>query len=115
MNNIQYNQSSGTFSQVLLLGLGIVISSHGIQGEGAPLANTAARHNKPLFQKPYSLDGNVSTYNRFAGITGEYVSIPQEFEHTVGSFYARLLANQEPLGAEFEKVLYENLWDLYES
>ena len=113
MNDIQYNQSAGTFSQVLLLGLGIVISSHGIQG--TPLANAAAKHNKPLFQKSYSLDGNVPTYNRFTGITGEYVSIPQGFEHAVGSFYARLLTNQEPLGAEFEKVLYENLWDLYES
>lgn len=29
--------------------------------------------------------------------------------------YKKLLADQEPLGAEFEKVLNENLWDLYES
>lgn len=113
MNDIQYNQGSGTFSQVLLIGLGIVIGSHGIQD--APLTNVTVQHNKPLFQKPYSLDGNVPTYNSYTGITGEYVSIPNGFEQAVGSFYARLLISQEPLGAEFEKVLYENLWDLYES
>jgi hypothetical protein len=28
-------------------------------------------------------------------------------------FYADLLAGQQELGAEFEKVLYDNLWDLY--
>lgn len=33
----------------------------------------------------------------------------------LGAFEARVLANQEPLGAEFEAVLHKNLWDLYES
>ena len=28
-------------------------------------------------------------------------------------FYLRLLESQEPLGEEFEKILYENIWDLY--
>jgi predicted HAD superfamily Cof-like phosphohydrolase len=30
------------------------------------------------------------------------------------TFYSTLLAKQQPLGREFEQVLYENLWDLYE-
>jgi hypothetical protein len=33
----------------------------------------------------------------------------------IHSFYSKLLKNQEPLGKEFEKVIYENLWDLYEN
>lgn len=28
-------------------------------------------------------------------------------------FYSRLLASQQRLGAEFEEVLYGNLWELY--
>lgn len=28
-------------------------------------------------------------------------------------FYAHLVRHQEPLGLEFERVLGENLWDLY--
>lgn len=31
------------------------------------------------------------------------------------SFYTKLLLSQEPLGEEFEKVIHQNLWDLYES
>ena len=28
--------------------------------------------------------------------------------------YRKLLSMQEPLGKEFERVLYDNLWDLYD-
>lgn len=37
----------------------------------------------------------------------------QEHEATIAHFYSQLLAKQEPLGKEFEAVLYDNLWDLY--
>jgi hypothetical protein len=40
-------------------------------------------------------------------------STTTDFEGTVATFYATLLAKQQPLGKEFEKVLYDNLWDLY--
>lgn len=32
----------------------------------------------------------------------------------VDEFHASLLERQQPLGEEFESVLYDNLWDLYE-
>ena len=38
----------------------------------------------------------------------------EEFEKALAAFYTGLLAKQEPLGADFAKVLYDNLWDLYE-
>lgn len=56
---------------------------------------------------------SYATYGNF--ITGEYYQNRYNFEESVGKFYAKLLSNQEPLGADFEKVLYDNLWDLYES
>ncbi len=31
------------------------------------------------------------------------------------AFFAELSAAQEPLPPDFAKILYENLWDLYES
>ena len=31
----------------------------------------------------------------------------------VTDFFTELSSNQEPLGVEFEKVLFDNLWDLY--
>ncbi len=36
-----------------------------------------------------------------------------DFDDQISSFYANMLAQQEPLGAEFERVLFDNLWDLY--
>ncbi len=36
-----------------------------------------------------------------------------DFEVTLAQFYEVLLSKQERLGKEFEKVLYDNLWDLY--
>jgi hypothetical protein len=36
-------------------------------------------------------------------------------EEALARFNAELLAAQEPLGKEFESVLYDNLWELYRS
>lgn len=36
-----------------------------------------------------------------------------DFESSVSHFYAKLKSGQESLGEAFEKVLVENLWDLY--
>lgn len=39
----------------------------------------------------------------------DYTSI-----EVITNFFHELSSNQEPLGYEFEKVLYKNLWDLYQ-
>lgn len=36
------------------------------------------------------------------------------FDEKLASFYEELTYSQEELGAEFSKVLFDNLWDLYE-
>ncbi len=112
MSEISYShQRSSTFSQVVIAGIMAAQVLHAV-----PTHNVAAEHHKPLLRDAYSLEGNKATYNSYsAPITGEYTFAPDGFEQSVGDFYARLLGSQEPLGAEFEKVLYENIWDLYES
>ena len=55
---------------------------------------------------------SLTQYN--SAIRDDYQGSAQ-FEIAVSNFYARLLSSQEPLGIEFEKVLYNNLWELYES
>ncbi|AGX88039.1 hypothetical protein Cenrod_1963 [Candidatus Symbiobacter mobilis CR] len=48
-------------------------------------------------------------------LTGYSLSILEtSFEAVVTSFFEELSSNQEPLGREFEKVLFENLWDFYQ-
>jgi hypothetical protein len=55
-----------------------------------------------------------STIGQFGNMfASAYQSQTVDFEGAVTAFYATLLAKQQPLGKEFEKVLYDNLWDLY--
>lgn len=37
-----------------------------------------------------------------------------EIQISFQDFYFRLLDNQESMGIEFESIVNENLWDLYE-
>ena len=38
---------------------------------------------------------------------------PEDFDKSVQEFYEKLLNNQESLGPDATKVLYDNLWELY--
>lgn len=59
------------------------------------------------------LKGTFSQHQN--AFTGDYASQPVlDFESSMTNFYASLFAQQEPLGPDFEKVLYDNLWDLYD-
>jgi len=41
------------------------------------------------------------------------IILDKSYDKEISDFFDDLASKQEPLGAEFEKVLYENLWDLY--
>jgi hypothetical protein len=43
----------------------------------------------------------------------EAIARSSAVESSIVSFYSTLLAKQERLGSEFEKILFDNLWDLY--
>jgi hypothetical protein len=66
-----------------------------------------------LLCPPVKVEHNSNTFGHHTNLfTGEYENQIFNFEENVASFYAQLLAIQEPLGKEFEEVLYDNLWDL---
>ena len=111
MSDIRYNSASSTYSQVLMAGLftfgALNVSPTNVERMSGGLT---------LSRSSYSTDGSSATYDSIrGGITGEYDCTPVRFEQAVGNFYASLLSSQESLGVEFQKVLYDNLWDLYES
>lgn len=111
MSDIQYFQGASTFSSVVAAGL---IAAQLLNLPD--LVDVGEQELIPLNKDIYCIDGSISTFNSLTNaITGNYESAPVGFEQKVGSFYGRLLASQEPLGVEFEKVLFDNLWDLYES
>jgi len=64
-----------------------------------------------------NIGGSSLTYEpRKNVLTGTYpLSTMTEFEDVVTSFFIKLSISQESLGKEFERVLFDNLWDLYQS
>ena len=63
-------------------------------------------------------DGTVKEFLMKKDFVSSRSSLKQEstsFEGDVTDFFQKLSAEQEPLGREFEQVLFDNLWDLYQS
>jgi len=52
----------------------------------------------------YTDDGEVLSLRNVKGMT------KKQIDETIANF----IKKQEPLGEEFEKVLHDNLWELYE-
>jgi hypothetical protein len=109
MSDISNKQASGTFSQlVVIAGLFAAQAFPPLAEEGV-----VAKRNMHL---PYLSNCTQATFDLYSNpITGNYTPAKSTFEQKIGNFYAKLSAKQEPLGADFEKVLYDSLWDLYES
>ena len=82
-----------------------------------PLNTKQEDFHTPLYRcNVYQSSAIPHTFDQFRSVvTGEYYQGIDQFEAAISDFYATLIASQELLGIEFEKVLYENLWDLYES
>lgn len=60
--------------------------------------------------------GTSSTYEPRKDIQGVDYTTPMvtEFKSIITDFFEKLALNQESLGREFEQILFENLWDLYQ-
>lgn len=57
-----------------------------------------------------------STHDQYSNIySGEFIKSVDPIVEAMANLYAGLLSNQERLEPEFELVLNENLWELYES
>ncbi|MGD0961528.1 MAG: hypothetical protein ABSB19_17095 [Methylomonas sp.] len=112
MSNILYNQEQSTFTNVaIVVGVVAQLCSQPLENKGIDVDKY-----RPLFNPAYYSISNSATYTRITNaMTGEYVSIPESFEKVIGHFYANLLSKQESLGSDFEAVLNDNLWELYES
>lgn len=73
---------------------------------------SAATYRSERYDAPH-LNGTFSQLQN--AFTGDYTRQSDfDFEGSMATFYATLLGQQEPLGAEFEKILYDNLWELYD-
>lgn len=81
---------------------------------GASFPNAAVSSTGDVYRRPS--EGYVVLQSPKTAISGGESVIEllePNFDAEVALFYARLAEAQQPLGIEFEKVLADNLWDLY--
>ena len=110
MSNYQFNQTSRTTSTVVMAG---ILASQLLAGHPVP---TSVEGNQEAFLAvPYRTKSALPSFDQFRSIFGSVLNHePDQFVESISMFYTNLVSSQEPLGAEFSRVLHENLWDLYE-
>jgi hypothetical protein len=102
-NNATLAVSSATLAPGVVAAA-LVAASLAFASSGQPIPQVQTAN---LLERP----GTVGQFgNVFAR---SYDQENHEFEEAIARFYSELLAEQEPLGREFEQVLYTNLWTLY--
>src|SRR5690349_2358449 len=106
MTEIHSNQLSGTVPSVL-----VMASCFASLFQTVPIEDNNYKPSS-LPQGVYFSSSNKSTFDNWKT---EYSLSSVKFEQVIQKFYSDLTLKQERLGIEFEKILHDNLWDLYES
>ena len=108
---ITLGQTSLTASACAVLS-GMLVTSYGIAGAIQPTVTPS------LYEKPYQDIQQLSpSFSQFDLISDQQIarqSDVDEFFHEISTVYCELANEQEALGDEFQQVLYDNQWDLYE-
>ncbi len=121
MNEYQIEQTSQTFHTVKITGLlaSTLLLVPSCISEPVSSMPLLANNNNSALTKNYAfIEGGASpTYEPQKNAMTCYCSSSSntDFEAVVTDFFADLSSNQESLGPEFEQVLFENIWDLYQS
>lgn len=110
MTNYQSGQLSRTLGTIVLSGM--------LATQALASSEVIEPKHDSNFYRMYRSGATAHTFDQYANVvTGEYSVAPPvaDFEVAVSQFYSKLLSCQEPLGADFEAALHQNLWDLYEA
>lgn len=78
-------------------------------------AMLAGQINYPPSSSPYEICQIGSTYSDYAEKLALNSNSEEEFVREVASFYNTLLQNQQRLGPEFERAIFDDLEELYEA
>lgn len=113
MNKYNIDKTSQTLGTVFIAGMlaSTFLPSY-CKDEPFPRTIQSSASNNYAF----ALHGTSQTHESSkSSLTGYYLSSAKMFEAAITSFFEEISSNQEALGHEFEQVLFENLWDLYQS
>ena len=114
MNKYINNKISKTFCTVMISG----ILTNSVLGDISKHEDLqVAQHYAESRDYVLNTGGASLTYEPTKNVlTGTYPSSTKtEFEDVITKFFEKLSFDQEPLESEFEQVLFDNLWDLYQS
>ena len=106
MSNFILNQQPSTIGSVIIMS-GMLVGQ-------ALFSDIDKVYVNDTFKNEADTSGTFSEYSQITNNHLQYKPTKDVFEKSIMGFYTRLLASQEPLGTEFEEVLFDNLWDLYE-
>ena len=111
MNSYTTKQTSLTASNAIIY---TIFASQFVGGWSALEVQDGGQQG--LSQLPYEVNASLPSYDQIEKLNfGSFSNdIDQQLVTAVSSFYAQLIERQESLGNEFEQVLHQNLWDLYE-
>lgn len=114
MNEYHTNQTSRTLGTVVMAGM---LASTFLPLVGNHESSSSAQHFPGGNNYAFVFNGTSLTHEPSKNIlTGYYPSsLETTFEVVVTRFFEELSSKQEHLGHEFEKVLFENLWNFYQS
>jgi hypothetical protein len=117
MNKYQTTQASQSLCTVVATGLlasTILINepTYSVQknGQRSPINSISQNHS-------WVYNGASLTYGSKSGLlSGGYSSASnQGMESVISDLFLELSSKQEVLGGDFERVLFDNLWKLYQS
>ncbi|MGY6276566.1 hypothetical protein [Methylomonas sp. MgM2] len=114
MNKYHTAQTSRTFGTVVIAGIlaGTSLPSDCNSEPSSSTLNFTDSNNYA-----FVLLGTSPTHEPNKNILTRQYAASEEtiFEVAITGFYEELSSNQEALGHEFQRVLFDNLWDLYQS
>ncbi len=118
MYKYQIEQTSQTFRTVIITGIlaSTLLPQNWTYDLGSKVLSPFSKSNNFIFLT----HGTSPTYEPQTNpLSKSHLSYPvfqdAEFEGFLTDFFVNLSSNQESLGFEFEQVLFEQLWDLYQS
>lgn len=96
-------------SKIVLAGAIIAVAMMGPKPASAATGASAATS---AVEQPCKNETKAKTYRLLIDPTSPEI-VENVFERAVIAFYEKFHNHQEELGPQFEKILYENMWDLY--
>ena len=103
-----------TFGTLLMAGL--LATSYGNLALSNSPESIAYPQAEPGQSRRIVISGTSATLETFSNMHAlEYTHHDEYFETEVTAFFQQLSSSQVKLGDTFEKILFDNIWDLYQN